>query len=138
MAALDLPIGARVLIGTPGITDPADWWFATVLWTDGCEVLVQQGGIAGATPHTAIHMVDLVRAVGDLTFLAIFKAQASEAVGESRLAVRDAELALGKARDAVWAHVRAIGADRPCVEAPPERAARRRTRARKRLGLETA
>ena len=138
MVALNLPIGANVLIGIAGVSEPDDWWPATVLWTDGAEVLVRQGGIAGATPHNALHDVDLVRAVGDRAFLLDFKARASAAAGEARVAVREAEQELGYARREVWRRIAAIGADRPGVEQPEAKAGRRRKAARKRIGIEEA
>lgn len=123
---LDLPIGAHVLIGMRGITMPGDWWPATVLWTDGEEVLVRQGGIAGQNPHNQLHPVSYVRAIGDHGFLREFQERARAETTPLVQAVRDAERGVSTARAAVWTRLDEIGITVPGSETPEVRTARRR------------
>ena len=70
------------MLGSP-LVDPVHSHPGEVLWTDSAEVLVQQYGIAMATPHKALHNLDYVRAFGSREHCA----------GEKRIAekiVRDA------------------------------------------------
>lgn len=111
-----LPIGGMVLLGMPGVSMPADWHIGRVVWTDGVEVLVEQYGLGGNNPHKALHDAGYVRAIGDVPTLGAFRRKAEAAVDGLWQQVRDAEVALGAARDAVWAKLDEIGAAVPALD----------------------
>lgn len=109
-ALLEISVGDRVLIGTPGTTMPRDWWKAVVLWIGPCDILVEQFGFGG-TPHRVVYGPEMIRAIGD--DLTEFQEQCCAEVKALSDKVKEAEQALGAARDAVWQKLDEIGASRP-------------------------
>ena len=87
--------GDHVMLGSP-LVDPVHWFPGEVLWTDGAEILVQQYGIAMATPHKALHDIDYVRAFGTREHCASEKRRAETIV---RDAARQCEEVEEMARD---------------------------------------
>ena len=133
-ARLDLPVGARVLTGLPGISDPGDWRHATVLWTDGAEVLLRKADFGGKDWNDLVPITN-IRAIGDRAFLEEFRVAAAREIAGLRGALKAAKDAVEEARAAMWARLDEIGATRLGIEPASSRATRRRKAARKRIGM---
>lgn len=112
--------GDLVLIGSPGITMPGDWFFAKVRWTEGADVLVEQYGLGGTGRFHQLHSIADVRAVGDVAFLNDFEKRCREEVRSLSEQVSACERALGAARDAVWSKLDEIGAAGPARQSGGE------------------
>ena len=82
--------GDHVMLGSP-LVDPVHWHPGKVLWTDWKEVLVHQGGIAGASPHNALHDCEYVRAFGTLQACNEIKRQAEKVVRDAAHQCREVE-----------------------------------------------
>jgi hypothetical protein len=106
--------GDRVLIGTPGISMPGDWFAAYVLWADDSEALIEHAPPC-RTPPIVRQVVTFcqIRAIGRPADLVEFKERARAAVKEQQDKVRECESALTHARDAVWAKLDEIAAAKP-------------------------
>lgn len=92
--------GAHILLGTPGITMPADWYFGKVLWAHGDDLVIERQTATGK--WLQIYHTAEVRAVGTIEELAEFKRLCVARVRKHQKRVRDLEQALGRARAAVW------------------------------------
>lgn len=111
-ARVKVKAGDRVLIGTPGISLPMDWFMATVLWADADEILTQHEPPSRQPPQLRqVMSIDSVRAVGDDETLMTFRKEACEAVEAEQRKVRELESELGRARNAVWAKLDELAAD---------------------------
>lgn len=109
-------VGDYVLIGTPGVTMPSDWFMARVLWAHGAEMLTEHTPPCGNPPICRqVLPIDMVRAIGGLAELNAFKEQARVAVAEARKAVDTATQALEDAREAVWAKLDEIALAVPAM-----------------------
>lgn len=110
-APVKVKAGDRVLIGTPGVSMPSDWFVATVLWADDYEILTQHEP-PSRQPRLLRQVlpIESVRAVGDGGTLAEFKKEACQAVEDEQRKVREMESELGRARDAVWAKLDELAA----------------------------
>lgn len=112
-AGLQPAVGEQVLIGTPGISMPRDWFLATILWSDPSrgEVVTEHCPPGGnTTPYRQVLSVAHVRAIGTPRELERFRASAAKAVETHWRKVRKCESALSSARSAVWARLDEIGA----------------------------
>ncbi len=116
--------GDLVLIGAPGVSQPADWFVATVLLVAGDEVATMHmppshsGVMRQFLPITHVRAV----AAGDqYVALKRFRDEAHEAVTAEWRAVQAAEKALGDARAAAWAKLDEIGATARRVAAQERR-----------------
>ena len=92
-----LEVDDHVMLGSP-IIDPVHWHPGIVLWTDGMEVLVEQYGIAMATPHKALHGCDYVRAFGSREHCAAEKRKAQAVVRDAARQCEELEQLAGDLR----------------------------------------
>ena len=92
-----------------------------MIWADQEQVLVQQYGVGGCSPHKALHEIGYVRAVGDYAAMRTFQNKAVDAVRAETEAAYEAERCLGAARDSMWAKLAEIGATVPRLHSAAER-----------------
>lgn len=97
-----------VLLGTPKVAMPSDWWLGRVLWVGQGDILVEQYGIGGQRPHRHLHGIDMVRAVGTGEELLAAKERARIALADLTKRVSACEAALREARDDVWRELDAM------------------------------
>lgn len=122
---LSLQPGERVLVGAPGVSMPGHWFVATVLWTDGAEVLTEHGDTTGTVLYRQVLRIEDVRAVGDYVQLMTFQDRCRDEVKDLRGHVNECEAALGAARDAVWKKLDEIAASGTVRFTPAPRSADR-------------
>lgn len=94
--------GDWVLLGKPSVTLPSDWFIAKVLWFDASDVVTEHRPPSGGEPYRQVFGRSYVVASGAYLNLAHRQDEARKAVAELQAAVRDAEAALSRAREAVW------------------------------------
>ncbi len=92
-----LEVGDHVMLGSLTV-DPVHWHPGIVLWTDWSEVLVEQYGIAMATPHKALHDCDHVRAFGSREHCAAEKRKAEAVVRDAARQCDEVEQLAGDLR----------------------------------------
>ena len=102
-------VGDRVLVGTPGISLPGDWYFATVLWVQGNEFLIEFDH--GGQTYREVHDVGYVRAKGDFAALREFQENSRAAVKVLSDRVHQLESELAMARQAVWTELDRLAAE---------------------------
>lgn len=110
-SALKIAAGDEVLVGTPGISMPGDWFMATVLLVCGDEIATEHTPAGQSSPQRQFLPLEDVRAVGPYAELSAFKERARLAVKDKRDAVDAAGHALHRAREDVWSKLDEIGAD---------------------------
>jgi hypothetical protein len=84
---------------------PGDWHLARIVWTDGENILVEHHGLAGNDRQLDVQHIGRVRAVGTIPELRDYKDRCRKETETLWREVREAENALGRARDAVWARL---------------------------------
>jgi hypothetical protein len=112
---LHVAVGDFVLIGRAGITRPVDWILAEVLWADDRDVVTTHTEPSTHQPLRQVFPIGNVRAVGDLLPLYRFQQECAAKVREESRVVTEAESALGRARDSVWAKLDDITAAVPVL-----------------------
>lgn len=118
IARQKLEVGATVLLGTPGISMPNDWWIGEVLWFDGFHILVQQSHIGGGgQPYPNLLPLDHVRAIGTIDELCEIRRRCRDEFKALTDAVRHAEARLQEARDAVYVRLDTVAAAEPMRDA---------------------
>jgi hypothetical protein len=104
-----LRAGDHVLMGGSYASFPADWYFASVLWADGTDVLLHRSDLNG-NYYRQIDSVLSVRAVGTIAELSAIKEQARKAVHDLNIVVSEAGSELGRARAALHAELDQLAA----------------------------
>lgn len=100
-----LKAGDTVLMGGSYASYPADWYYASVIWADEADVLLQRTSSSSAVSYREVDSVLSVRAVGTISELHAIKEQARKAVHDLNAAVHEAEGVLGSARAALQAEL---------------------------------
>lgn len=97
-------IGDFVLCGGTRASLPSDWFFGQVIWVGSDDVLIQRTTQNGQTWRELIHTT-AIRAFGTTDDLVSIQSAARTAVKDLAQQIREAEVALGRARTALWAKV---------------------------------
>lgn len=105
-----LKVGDTVLMGGSRASFPSDWYYATVLWADEADVLLQRTSPSSAVSYRQVDSVLSVRAVGTISELHAIKEQARKAVHDLNVAVDEAGQALSAARSALHAELDRLAA----------------------------
>jgi hypothetical protein len=101
--------GDLILCGMYGVSMPADWLFARVLWTDGVEMLTEHRPPSGGLQRN-VWAIENTLAVGTQSELIAFRERARKQVIALRAKVDAAEQALLDARRAVYDALESMGA----------------------------
>ena len=104
-AKIAVKAGDRVLIGSPGVSMPSDWFFATVLLVEGDEIATVHTCPSTQEPQRQFLPITHVRAVGSYEAMREYQKTCAESVRALRENVDEAGRALVAARDAVWARI---------------------------------
>lgn len=99
-----LKAGDHVLMGGSYASYPAHWYFASVLWADSTDILLNRSSSNGNT-YRQVESVLHVRAVGTVAELSAIKEQARKAVHDLSNTISEAEQTLGSARAALHAEL---------------------------------
>ncbi len=110
---ITIATGDLVLIGAPGVSMPGDWFVATVLLVCGDEVATAHTPAGQSEPQRQFIPVTHIRAAGEYAALREYQDRCREVIGDAHKRVREAEQALGNARDAVWAKLDEIATEIP-------------------------
>ena len=97
-------IGDFVLCGSTRASLPSDWFFGQVIWVGSDDLLIQRTTQNGQTWRELIHATG-IRAFGTTEDLTSIQSTARAAVKDLAQQIRDAEVALGRARTALWSKV---------------------------------
>lgn len=102
--------GESVLVGSTRASYPLHWYYGRVLWKDARHVLIERSSMNGETWREVVR-IEEIRAVGDRATLEPLRLRAFELTRELNKAVTDAESALGRARDALFAKLSELQSD---------------------------
>lgn len=102
--------GSLILVGAPGYSLPGDWLLAKVLWADNGDVLIEHNPPSNSGTYRQVIPLDHVRKAGSIDELGQFQREAREAIAGMARKVREAQNALGAAREAVWQRLDEINA----------------------------
>ena len=97
-----IPVGQFVLAGGGRASLPGDWFLGEVLWAGNGDVLISRSTMNGDS-YRQLLSVSNIRAIGTIEQLSDAQHKAAGAVREMRRRVSEAESALNRSRDAVWA-----------------------------------
>lgn len=109
--------GDTVLLGSPGITLPSDWWLARVLLVCDDEIATEHQVASGAGPQRQFLHVGWVRAIGSIDELIMIKDAVRRLTAPLCQHVRHCEAALAGARAAAAASIQDIANGRPITVA---------------------
>lgn len=101
-AQVPVKVGDHVLIGTNVASYPGQWICGAVLWAGPTELLIERSNGHGDR-WCQLQYRSQVLAAGTIEELVRVSLEAQNAVREQRRVIFDAEAALGRARDALWA-----------------------------------
>lgn len=102
--------GDHVLIGCNRASYPWHWFMARVAWADDRDVLLDRSNINGTERYRHHVPINEVRAVGTVEELMAVKRCAAEHVRSYQNKVDEAEQALGRAREELWAKIDELAA----------------------------
>jgi hypothetical protein len=124
---LEIKQGDWVLLGSTRASYPGEWYVGGVLWVGHGDILVRRFATTGGE-YNQLEPFEAVRAVGTHQDLVEVKKIAADGVRELRKAVSDAESALGRARDALFARLNELAAAEPRIIPPDFSAIKERHR----------
>lgn len=121
---LALQVGMRVLCGGTAASYPNHWYLGEVLWFDADNVVLKRCAATGQAWTQMISILE-IRAFGAIAELMDVRKQAIAGVKDLQAAVDEAESALGRAREALFARLedlcarelRAIPLNLPAIKA---------------------
>jgi len=128
--------GDLVLCGSTKASLPSDWFFGQVIWVGSDDVLIQRATHNGQTWREVIHTT-AIRAFGTTEELVSIQSAARAAVKDLAQQIREAEVALGQARAALWGKVSEL-AEGGLRVIPPDFAAIERSQSAMRAIIEQA
>ncbi len=105
---IEVAVGDWVLIGTARVTMPSDWFAAEVLWVGRGEVLTTHKTPTCSEGYRQVFAFDNIVRVGTVRELHEYQENSRRAVQDQQRIVRECELALSRAREAVWTKLESL------------------------------